>query len=426
MYKNKLLFLVLSLLVLTQVAIGQNNTNSPYTRFGYGDIVDNNSAEQRGMGGIGIGTRSNQSINAMNPASYSAVDSMTFMFDLGTSVLASHFSDKTIRKTTLNSNLEYITMQFPLAKWLGFSAGMLPYSFSGYNFFQNDTTYITNSSTRDNIPYTRSFVGTGGFSQVYTGISANFFKHISVGVNAYYMFGNMANNRYLTFSNTADYTSTAQYNSITASSFRFRYGAQFYNTFDKKHDVTLGFIYEQKAKFNGSFSKTTSGVLTDTISTAYEFEMPTVYGIGLYYTYNKKLSIAIDYTMQQWKDAKFYWSPDSLKNLENLTNRSKLAIGMEYIPNPTGRKFADKVKYRLGFNISDSYFKVDGVTPPKNFGVSVGVGLPLYNKASGTVTMLNTSLEYGKIGSQIKLQEDYLKLTLNVAFNEHWFFKRKL
>jgi len=421
MYKNKPFFLVLTLLLLTQVTIGQNNTNSPYTRFGYGDIVDNNSAEQRGMGGIGIGTRSNQSINALNPASYSAVDSMTFMFDLGTSVLASHFSDKTTGKTTLNSNLEYITMQFPLAKWLGFSAGMLPYSFLGYNFFSNDSTIMnSNSSTTNYVNYSKSFVGAGGFSQVYAGLSANLFKHISLGVNAYYMFGNMTNNRYLTFTNTTDYTSTAQYNSITASNFRFRYGAQFYNTFDKKNDVTLGFIYEQKAKFNGSFSQVTSGVLTDTIPGSSEFEMPDILGVGLNYTYNKKLSIGIDYSLQKWKDAKFFGQTDS------LSNRSKLAIGLEYIPNPTGRNFADKIKYRLGFNLSDSYFKVDGVTPPKNFGVSVGVGLPLYNKTTGTVTMLNTSLEYGKIGSQIKLQEDYLKLTLNVAFNEHWFFKRKL
>jgi len=40
--------------------------------------------------------------------------------------------------------------------------------------------------------------------------------------------------------------------------------------------------------------------------------------------------------------------------------------------------------------------------------------------------MLNASIEYGKIGSADLLQEDYLKLTLNIVFNEHWFFKRKL
>lgn len=421
MYKNKAFLLVLTYILVTQFTISQNNTNSPYTRFGYGDIIDNNSGEQRAMGGVAIGNRSNQSINSINPASYSTVDSMTFMFDLGSSALLSRFSDPTGGATKLNANLEYITMQFPLAKWLGFSAGMLPYSFLGYNFYSNDSILITNNQEEiNNIAFTKSFMGSGGFSQVYTGISANLFKHISLGVNAYYMFGTMSNNRYLTFSNTSNFTSTAQYNAISASNFRYRLGAQFYNTFAKKHDVTLGLIYEQKAKLNGSFIQVTSGVLADSVSVNSDFELPTIYGVGLYYTYNKKLSLGLDYTMQEWKNAKFLGQTDS------LSNRSKIAVGIEYIPNPTGRKFSDRIKYRVGFNLNDSYFKIDGVTPPKKYGVSLGLGLPLYNKATNSVSMLNTSLEYGKIGSTNLLREDYFKFTLNITFNEHWFFKRKL
>ncbi len=421
MYKNKLLFLVLSFLFVSQFSISQNNTNSPYTRFGYGDISDNNSGDQRAMGGVAIGNRSSQSINTVNPASYSVVDSMTFMFDLGISALASRFSDPTGHKTTMNANLEYITMQFPLAKWLGFSAGMLPYSFSGYNFYSKDSIAVnSNQSTQQYSYFTKSFAGSGGFTQVYSGISANFFNHISLGLNAYYMFGTMTNNRNLTFLNTTDYTSTSQYNTLTASNFRFRYGMQFYNNFAKKHDVTLGLIYEQKAKFNGSFSKITTSVLTDTIPGNKDFEMPQTFGVGLFYTYDKKLSVGVDYSMQDWKDAKFFGQTDS------LNNRSKLAIGVEYTPNPLGRNFSDRIKYRVGFNTSNSYFKVGNVTPPQNLGITFGLGLPLYDKSSRSVTMLNTSLEYGKIGSNTLLSEDYLKLTVNVTFNEHWFFKRKL
>jgi len=51
MFKNKIFFLGFVLVLLNQVSIGQNNTNSPYTRFGYGDISDTNSGEQRAMGG---------------------------------------------------------------------------------------------------------------------------------------------------------------------------------------------------------------------------------------------------------------------------------------------------------------------------------------------------------------------------------------
>lgn len=220
MYKNKVLFPVILLLFVAQVATSQNNTNSPYTRFGYGDISDNNSGEQRAMGGVSIGSRSHYGINTVNPASYSSVDSLTFMFDIGSSLLASRFSESSSKKhSTYNSNLEYVTMQFPLSKTIGFSLGMLPYSFSGYNFQTNDSIVTVENET---IGYAKSFSGTGGFSQVYTGISAAFFNHISLGVNAYYMFGTINNYRLLNFGSTTSYNSTSQANTIQAKNFRFR------------------------------------------------------------------------------------------------------------------------------------------------------------------------------------------------------------
>ena len=92
------------------------------------------------------------------------------------------------------------------------------------------------------------------------------------------------------------------------------------------------------------------------------------------------------------------------------------------MPNLISRKYSDHVHYRAGFNLSDSYFNVNGQQLPKNYGFSVGVGLPLKNSS----TVLNASLEYGKIGSTSLLNEEYYKLTFNFTFNEHWFFKRKL
>ena len=114
MFKNKAFILGFVLMIITQLSYSQNNTNSPYTRFGYGDITDSNSGEQRAMGGLSIGTRSKYGINTVNPASYSVVDSMTFMFDVGVSALVSRFSDSNTTNNKMNSNLEYITMQFPL------------------------------------------------------------------------------------------------------------------------------------------------------------------------------------------------------------------------------------------------------------------------------------------------------------------------
>ncbi len=418
MYKNKVLFLVISISLTIQFANSQNNTNSPYTRFGYGDISDNNTGEQRAMGGVSIGSRSQFSINNVNPASYSIVDSTTFMFDIGSSALISRFSDGNKTKATTNANLEYINMQFPLSKTVGFSAGLLPYSFSGYNFYTTGQTTILSNTTPTNLTYTKLNNGSGGFSQVYTGSSVNFFNHLSIGVNAYYMFGNLNNYRSINFSST-NITGATQANSIEVKNFRFRYGAQFYNTFEKKHELTLGFIFEQKGKLNGNYSQITTGVTTDTTTNSFsssDFDLPMMYGVGLNYTFDKKISVGMDYSMQEWSKAKYFAKTDS------LSNRSKLAVGIEYTPNPVGRKFADRIRYRAGFNMSDTYYKIDGLKPNKNFGITFGLGLPLRNSN----TVINATFEYGKIGGVSKLNEDYLKFTFNAIFNEHWFFKRKL
>lgn len=403
-------------MLLLPVSNAQNNTNSPYTRFGYGELVDASTGEQRGMGGLGIGTRLNNSINAINPASYSAVDSLTFMFDMGMSGLLSRFSDPNGSNTSFNSNLEYLNMKFPLTKWMGFSAGLLPYSFSGYSFFRADSIQIpTHNQSPSTAYYTENYSGTGGISQVYTGIGVKLFDHIALGVNAYYMFGDVTNNRSLLFSGSS-MNSATQVNAIKVSNFRFRYGAQFFNTFAEKHVLTLGVVYENKAPLNGRFVQTHFALPADTIVYENDFELPMTLGGGIYYTYDGRLSVGLDYTLQQWGDALFFGRTDS------LSNRSKWVIGSEYIPNPRGNRYSDRIRYRAGIHLHDPYYKVGGIVPPKNFGMSFGVGLPL--RASNTV--VNAAIEYGKVGERSIFREDYFKLTVNATFNENWFFKRKL
>ena len=59
--------LILALFVCT-TAIAQEN--SPYSRYGLGDLTPNQNIVTRGMGGIGAGYSDYQSINFVNPASY--------------------------------------------------------------------------------------------------------------------------------------------------------------------------------------------------------------------------------------------------------------------------------------------------------------------------------------------------------------------
>ena len=79
MHYKKIFFATILLFSSLQFVGSQNNTNSPYTRFGYGELTEGSATELRGMGGVGFANRSKNTINVLNPASYTSVDSLTFI-----------------------------------------------------------------------------------------------------------------------------------------------------------------------------------------------------------------------------------------------------------------------------------------------------------------------------------------------------------
>ena len=129
----KKLFVTYIFVCLALAAGAQNMTSSPYSRFAYGDLGDDTPNTFRGMGGVGIGMRSNKAINPLQPASYTGCDSTTFMFDLAGSVLWTTYVDASGRRNRANGNLEYISLQFPIYKhYIAFSAGVMPFSSVGF------------------------------------------------------------------------------------------------------------------------------------------------------------------------------------------------------------------------------------------------------------------------------------------------------
>ena len=156
------LFALVWVLTLTAYTSAQNNTNSPYTRFGYGRLEDPGFSRSQSMGGVAYGLRSRVNMNPANPASNSSIDSTSFLFEFGVSGLYSNFSSGSNSVNTFTSNLDYLAFQLPITKWMGMSAGLIPYSFVGYN-------YGTVDSISSTLTQSQTFYGTGGISQAYVG-----------------------------------------------------------------------------------------------------------------------------------------------------------------------------------------------------------------------------------------------------------------
>lgn len=401
------------LVVATMLAVGawaQNATSSPSSRFGYGELNNNLPGAYRAMGGVGIGMRSNKVINPAQPASYTACDSLTFMFDIAGSLLYTNYGDANGTTNRMNGNLEYMTLQFPLwRRYIAMSVGVNPYSAVGYKFALNDSL-----KQGDEYVYhhTKAYSGEGGFTQVYGGLSFNICDWVALGANIYYMFGDVTQRRSLHFTNAA-LDSVSQVDNLNANSLRLRYGMQLFHTFGK-HTINVGAVYEHKQAFSRMSYEHLETTTNDTVATmSGGFEMPMMYGVGLSYDYANRLLVGVDYQFQDWAHASYFGEANG------LNSRHRWALGLEYRNDPTSRKYVDRMLWRIGANYTTSY--TNSYNQPE-LGVSLGVGLPL--RTTGTV--INTTLEYGRRGGSNVLTENYLRFIINVSISEHWFFKRKL
>ena len=297
---NRLLITIVLIFIGLPLA-AQNNTNSPYTRFGYGDLGDRSFGAGRAMGGVGYGLRSPKQINPMNPASYSCMDSLTFLFDFGVAGQLSWFDDGNSRQHDINGNLEYIALQFPVHRRIALSVGLLPYSYVGYQFGT-----VRNEA---GVTFTESYEGSGGLSDLYGGISIDLWKkRLAVGANFGFLFGNITHEQVVLMSSEG----TGAYNTSRSQELRIRdikmdFGIQYTHPFSRTESVTLGFVFSPKNSLNADSyqltqSYTSSGsdseiIQSDTIRNR-AFGLPNSYGVGLSYVKQNKLTLAVDFSYE--------------------------------------------------------------------------------------------------------------------------------
>ena len=148
----KRIFFCAALLAVSSLnVLAQSGTNSPYSQFGLGVLFDQASGFNRGMNGLGLGFHEHNQINYLNPASYSAIDSLSFIFDIGMSGQIANFKEAGVKKNAHNADLEYLVAGFRVFKHVGMSFGLIPLTNIGYNYAKSQfvggslTTTTTNT-----------------------------------------------------------------------------------------------------------------------------------------------------------------------------------------------------------------------------------------------------------------------------------------
>lgn len=419
-FKHTLCALLLTM--VTGMAIAQNNTNSPYTRYGYGDLSDQSFGNSKAMGGIAFGLRDGAQINPLNPASYTAIDSLTFLFEGGVSLQNMNISGSGVKLNAKNSSFDYLAMQFRLHPRIAMSIGLLPFSNVGYS--------VSDSKVDNGVSQTRSFTGDGGLHQLYGGIGVKVLKNLSLGVNASYFWGDITRTRTIIYPATSESYSYIQQMGVSISDYKLDFGIQYTLDFNKKHSMTIGAVFSPKHKLNNDYTVTTQVSTTNSNNLDATLELPNTFGVGFTYNYDKRLTVGADYSLQQWSKTKFgvNTSDDAVREDFNETytycNRHKVSVGAEYIPNLMGRSYLSHIKYRLGAYYTTPYYKIGGKEATREYGVTAGFGLPVPRSRS----ILSISGQFVRISGQESafVNENIFRVSIGLTFNERWFFKRRV
>jgi hypothetical protein len=424
--------------------------NSPYSRYGLGDLVPNTNIVNRGMGGISAGYVDILSINYNNPASYSnfqtrieggKVMSGRVLLDVGL-----NYDSRTLsapnQPESFSSSYGYfshVQLGIPLSKNWGMSFGLRPLSRINYKI--NRLEELRDPLTGNKIDSALTeFSGNGGtfLPNIGTGFAI---KNFSIGVSMSYLFGKkeFSTKRSL-YNGTTAYASSNHATRTYFGDLLFNAGAQYKIILNKETGkqtaLNLGISgnWQQNISASRDLIRETFGrdvnsgdVRIDSVHEELDEEGEVVYpgsytaGFVIDHTESQGNGwlLGVDYTTSQWDDYRFFGEKDDVKN------NWKLRVGGQIRPTPS-RNYWSNVAYRAGFFVGPDYINVGKQLP--QFGLTFGLGLPIAAPRSnpGQFTIVNLGLEYSRRGNDDNiLRENLFRASVGLNFSDLWFNKRR-
>jgi hypothetical protein len=232
---------VLVLLFGTSVN-AQVTTQSPYSRYGIGNIKSMALPQFKAMGGISTAVYSPtgySNINMMNPASFAGINLTTV--DIGASA--------------------HVALAFPVTTRSALSFGLLPYSELGYQFVNRGTLTAPGSTASQDVNYI--YAGEGGLNKAYFGYGYQFGKHLRLGANVEYIFGNLLQTRSTELVDQTNAINSRLETKNSVGGVSYSYGAQYNIPLNSKTSVTLGYSGSSSSSINSTKSFVVTQYLKD-------------------------------------------------------------------------------------------------------------------------------------------------------------------
>ncbi|MCZ2102585.1 MAG: hypothetical protein LC107_13735 [Chitinophagales bacterium] len=443
---DKIKIIIFFVFGFLSIAEAQQNDNSPYSRFGIGDIADDHFNNTRHMGGLGASYIDGYSINIVNPASYAFLNATAF--DVGIFAKATSLKDNNYKSNIWTGNLDYLSLAFPLTnpinaaydgivrkyKW-AMNITLKPHSNVNYNISSVDSTSVGK-------PFNRNYLGSGGSYKLLWGNAINY-KRFGLGLNMGYLFGNMNYTRNVIFDDT-DYAYNDYYsNDYNIKGFIWNAGLIYTDILNKgeieKNKITpikrisAGFHFNSNSAFSTSSNinhflvqHITSGTdIIDTVNIAKDIKgkgkLPAEIGVGATYYNGEKYAIGFNYERSLWSQ---YFNEGSGEIKGSLTDVNKFTIGGYYRPDyKSYDNYFKRVYYRYGVYYTSNPKEFNGEAV-NAYGLTLGMGMPFVFQRK--VSSVNFGITAGTRGVNAPIQEKFVKFSLGVTFNDdEWFLQRK-
>ncbi|WP_379088129.1 outer membrane protein transport protein [Pedobacter sp. UC225_65] len=436
MYQKLKYTFAVCLLLTGLIANAQVTIQSPYSKFGVGNVKGSLLPQFRAMGGISTGVSqagSFNNINIQNPASYGTITTVTL--DMGMSGGYTELKNSSMKENSFNASLSHVALAFPIRNKAGFtkaaiSIGILPYSQLGYDF-KNTSTIGGTPDNQKTIDY--KYTGEGGLTKAYIGYGRQFGDHLRVGVNLEYLFGSLIESRSTEFQNDPGALSSRIQDKNSIGGVNFSYGAQYDVRIDNKTTLVLGYSGSLNSALDSkrdryvtqyNFSNGSENPALDTLEKVENgktnMKLPLIHNFGFTLQKSNKWLIGADYRMGKWSDF-------SIANVnQNLQDTYGFSVGGQFTPDYSSiSNYLKRVEYRLGFQYDKTYIQMNK-QDVKQMAITLGLGLPLSSYERGVIYKMNIAAELGKRGNINNglLQERYINIHLGFTLNDMRWFQR--
>ncbi|GGK73389.1 hypothetical protein ACD591_07750 [Rufibacter glacialis] len=444
MYKPfRALLLISGLALGAQQGQAQQLSNSPYSRFGVGDMAHGTSSiRSAAMGQIGVASGSGALINDQNPALLFYNSSVTF--EAAVAAELKRLSDKNNSQIDGTANLGSLALALPLSRRWTASIGLRPYSRVNYASVSSSPV----KGAENTVTSFSEYNGSGGLNEVYFANGVRIATGLTAGVSGSYLFGTIDRQESTVLVDREDSTSALQKTLIRTSSrysgLMFKGGLHYRKKVSDKANLAFGATYTGKAHIETDRQvaqerrfldeSVISSLVTDSLE-GYT-TLPQMLQVGVAYDNNKNWSLGADYTQTKGSDFRGF-SLNKGEGRQEMGDGYRVGVGTEFTPDAGSvSSYFRRVTYRFGGYYGNSEIKAisqgsNAVTAHdlKDMAVTWGFSLPLgrgVRPPDYTQALLNTSFTVGQMQAKnTGLKEQYFRVNVGVTFNNKWFIKRK-